>query len=96
MNLILSQLAYAQTPPYRYQKAVFDSISITKHIEYGQADRHDANSQLILEPLHLDFYEPAGDFISHRPLVVAIFGGAFLAGNKEWTDMRAWCDSLAH
>lgn len=80
----------------RYQKAVFDSITITKDIQYGEADFYDASSNHDPAPLYLDFYEPRGDTLQARPLVITIFGGAFLAGNKEWADMVAWCDSLAH
>ena len=81
--------------PGRYKKFVFDSIIIHKDIQYGEADFYDANSNHDLAPLYLDFYEPKGDNLSARPLVITIFGGAFIGGNKEWDDMRAWCDSLS-
>ncbi len=88
------QISFAQIPD-RYQYPVFDSVTIQKNIQYGEADFYDANSNHDLAPLHLDFYEPYGDTLSARPLVITIFGGAFLGGNKEWDDMVAWCDSLS-
>jgi len=79
----------------RYHQAVFDSITVTKDIQYGMADFYDANSNHDLAPLYLNFFEPFGDTFPQRPLVITIFGGAFLGGNKDWEDMTAWCDSLA-
>src|SRR5687767_14175483 len=93
--LFSTVVAVAQLPG-RYQKAVFDSITIDKNIQYGEADFYDANSVHTLAPLVLDVYQPFGDTLAARPLVITIFGGAFLAGNKDWDDMKAWCDSLSH
>jgi len=91
---LIVQISLAQTPA-RYQNPVFDSVTIQKNIQYGEADFYDANSNHDLAPLYLDFYEPYGDSLAARPLVITIFGGAFLGGNKEWDDMVAWCDSLS-
>jgi len=70
-------------------------VTLTANIQYGEADFYDANSNHDLAPLYFDFYEPHGDTLSKRPLVLTLFGGAFLGGNKEWDDMKAWCDSLS-
>lgn len=44
--------------------------------------------------LAYDFYEPVGDTMSRRPLVITVFGGAFVAGNRSWADMVAYAKSL--
>lgn len=80
----------------RYQDRVFSEIKVTKDIVYGQVDPYEAFERNTLEDIKLDFYEPVGDSLEQRPLVVMCFGGAFLVGTKEDSDMVAWCDSLAH
>jgi len=78
----------------RYQKKVFNNIDITSNITYGNAQNVIGFNQ----SLELDFYEPASteEYLTKRPLVVMLFGGAYVLGNKADADMRAWCDSLAH
>ncbi|MCQ2286003.1 MAG: T9SS type A sorting domain-containing protein [Bacteroidales bacterium] len=44
--------------------------------------------------LYFDFYEPAEDTMQNRPLVITVFGGAFIAGNRQWPDMIAYAESL--
>lgn len=85
--------SYAQ--PNRYKEAVFTSINRQDNIVYANADRYDLLGQNNPEPLRFDFFEPAGDTAALRPLVLTFFGGFFLAGNKNWADMEAWCDSLS-
>lgn len=88
----LSFQAQAQNG-YRYMSRVFSDIDITRDITYGSAI---ADNQSTASDLKLDFYEPQNDTETERPLVIAIFGGSFLAGSKEAADIQAWCDSLAH
>src|SRR5688572_28928123 len=94
-TIIFSFQIVAAQIPGRYQKAVFDSVILHNEIQYGEADFYDAYSNHDLAPLYLDFYEPFDDTLDARPLVITIFGGAFLGGTKEWDDMIAWCDSLS-
>lgn len=78
----------------RYKQRVFENIDITTDLIYGQADPYDALGSSALEDLALDFYEPVGDDLEQRPLVISCYGGAFLFGTKEDSDVQAWCDSL--
>lgn len=77
----------------RFKDKTFTNISITKDIEYCTATRIGDSTAT---PLYLDFYEPALDTMSQRPLVITIFGGAYVVGNRHWPDMIAIADSLAH
>ena len=105
-NLFLLSLIFICTTNYilhaqefvnpRYNKAVFNDITVTTGIEFAQADAYDLLGFDSPEPLYLDFYEPTGDTSTKRPLVITVFGGAFLAGSRDAADMVAWCDSLAH
>lgn len=79
----------------RYNKAIFNDVTVTTGIEYGQADSYDLFGSDNPEPLYFDFYEPTGDTETKRPLIITIFGGAFLTGERDANDMVRWCDSLA-
>ncbi|MBL0019812.1 MAG: alpha/beta hydrolase [Bacteroidetes bacterium] len=43
----------------------------------------------------MDIYQPVGDTLARRPLMMFAFGGGFLIGAKEDEDARALCDSFA-
>jgi acetyl esterase/lipase len=94
---VLTTTALAQCPTNgRFQRAVFPTITITKDITYGTADRYDALNINFPQPLKLDIYQPTGDTMQRRPLVMMMYGGAFQLGDKVDADVTAWCDSLAH
>lgn len=78
----------------RYQKKAFDNIRISNNITYGSAQ----NVLGFNQSLELDFYEPdpSEEYLEKRPLVLMFFGGSFVAGSKNDTSIKTWCDSLAH
>ncbi len=47
------------------------------------------------EDLYMDIFEPTGDTISKRPLVIICFGGGFVAGSKDHWSMREIAIQLA-
>lgn len=99
LSFYFSVSVYAQPDcvlTQRYKDRVFSNINVTYDITYGNADRYDALNINFPQPIKLDFYEPAGDTLSRRPLMLFFYGGAFLLGDKGDADVRAWCDSLAH
>ena len=87
-----SALLYAQSGT-RFYNRVFQDITVRSEIQYGQGAPIGSDTE---DPLYFDFYEPAGDTMAHRPLVITVFGGAFVAGNRSWCDMVAFGDSLSH
>ncbi len=91
MNMAFSQLCESD----RYQKAVFPDVTISKDLVYGSADVYDVLNIPLEFDQRLDIYEPAGDVLEKRPVVIMSFGGAYLIGDKEHADIEAWCDSLA-
>ena len=48
-----------------------------------------------MEKLCFDFYEPMGDSVSLRPLVITVFGGGFVLGSRDYEDMVEWCNRFA-
>ncbi len=76
----------------RYLTPQFETSTITD-IEYGQAENYLGFNQ----SLTLDFFEPANDVLSERPLVIYAHGGGFTDVNqtKDLIHIQAYCDSLA-
>jgi len=95
--LIIFCLIFANTIVFgqegRFTHRVFSNINTTSAIEFSQAVRIGDT-----EPtsLFLDFYEPANDDMARRPLVITVFGGAFIVGSRTEIDMVAYADSLSH
>jgi acetyl esterase/lipase len=61
----------------------------TTGIQYGNATTIGGTNQ----DLFLDFYEPAGDVATSRPLVIVAFGGSFISGTRQ--DMDWMCEYYA-
>lgn len=76
----------------RFLEPVFDEVTTTTAIPFSSAIRE---GQTTPTTLYLDFYEPAGDTLAERPLVITVFGGAFVAGSRDFADMVAYCNRLA-
>lgn len=77
----------------RYRERIFTGSITTSDIQYGSAP------QWVWpywnEDLYVDVYQPVGDTLSKRPLVILAHAGGFLNGAKDVDDMVALCDSLA-
>ena len=67
-------------------------VSVRRGITYCTAQYSGKDK---MQKLSFDFYEPAGRSDTLRPLVITLFGGAFVLGNREWADMVAWCTRFA-
>lgn len=76
----------------RFLDPVFDEVTTTEAIPFSSAVREGQTSPTTL---YLDFYEPTGDTLSARPLVITVFGGAFVTGSRDYVDMVAYCNNLA-
>ena len=92
LSLLTSTTLWAQNSQ-RFVSRVFDNITVQSEIQYSEAAPVGSDDP---DPLYFDFYEPANDTMAYRPLVITVFGGAFVAGNRSWCDMVAYGDSLSH
>ena len=88
---LFANVAMAQTRQ-RYAEPIFDEVNIETGIPYSSAVKEGETSPTTL---YLDFYEPQGDTLSARPLVITVFGGAFVAGSRDYADMVEYCTRLA-
>ena len=87
---LFTNMAMAQG--VRYAEPVFDEVSVSTNIPFSSAIKEGETSPTTL---YLDFYEPQGDTLSARPLVITVFGGAFVAGGRDYADMVEYCTRLA-
>jgi para-nitrobenzyl esterase len=75
----------------RYSSDVFSTVDVTADITYGQNVTLQGQNQVLM----LDFYEPQGDTLALRPLVVMAHGGNFIGGDKAGGDIEPVAMSLA-
>lgn len=75
----------------RYTTEVFPQITITSDILYGT----NVNHSNVATDLFVDVYEPSGDTIAERPLIVFAHGGFFLAGDRKNDDAKLICEAFA-
>jgi PKD repeat protein len=64
---------------------------VTSGIYFGTADTYLGVSQ----DLYLDIYAPTGDTLTKRPLIVYMFGGAFLIGTRNQPPIPVYSTYLA-
>jgi predicted esterase len=81
----------AQCDGTRYLNFVFLDTYSTVDVQYGS----NINYQGASESLLMDVYEPIGDPVDNRPLVIMCHGGYFLGGDKAAPDMLPLCTDLA-
>jgi para-nitrobenzyl esterase len=75
----------------RYDEEVFSSIDTTNNVVYGaNVDYQGANMTLTM-----DIYQPSGDTVAFRPLIVWVHGGSFVGGSKTDNDVVGLCQHFA-
>lgn len=59
----------------RYNSEVFTNYTLTSNVTYG-------SNPAASETLTLDVYQPTGDVIAQRPLIILAHGGSFISGSS--------------
>ena len=96
LNILLSVLLSQDT---RYLDEVFDEVVKTEDVVYGNAPDLpfwfwvESNTEDI--DLTMDVYEPAGDTLTNRPVMVFAHTGSFFSGHNELDDVVALATSAA-
>ncbi|MEO6883103.1 MAG: T9SS type A sorting domain-containing protein [Bacteroidia bacterium] len=75
----------------RYYTQVFSSVTITSGVTYG------SNTDYTGSPvtLTMDIYQPVGDTVSQRPVLVFAHGGSFVGGASTDQDVTSLCTTFA-
>lgn len=91
--LALNGFSQSTYDELRYRHAIFSQVDTTFDVEYGSAP------QWVWpywnEDLILDVFQPNGDVVTNRPLIIFAHAGGFLNGSRDVDDMVALCDSFA-
>ncbi len=80
--------ANAQCGNGRYYDKIFTPATST--VTYGNAMQFDS----AYVDLKMDIYQPSGDLLAHRPLIVLAFPGSFTAGTRLSPDIIQVCDNF--
>ena len=91
VSLISFLNASAQCDGNRYLNYIFDDVQVTSDVPYGENLKNNGTSQVLL----CDVYEPVGDNVTNRAVVIVAHGGFFLSGSKTGPDVVPICERLA-
>ncbi|GAB3304365.1 hypothetical protein GCM10027348_33070 [Hymenobacter tenuis] len=87
----LQAQAAPDTTRGRYHKPMFRQVTVQRGVEFAQV-----TSLLGLpQTLYMDVYQPTGDTVRRRPVVVLAHEGGFLTGTRDDAVMTALCTRLA-
>lgn len=93
MQQTVTNSAYGQCDTNRYKTPIFNAVFKHADILYGEGQVW--NIPYNNTDLKMDIYEPIGDTLLQRPLMLWVHPGGFLLGDKGVDDMVALCDSFA-
>lgn len=93
--LLLPLLSFAQPnncASNRYLDPIFPNVHRNDDIEFANADPYGIFPN---QTLYMDIYEPVGDALAARPVIVFAYGGAFTIGDKRQPPIPDWCEYYA-
>ncbi|MEO8587921.1 MAG: carboxylesterase family protein [Flavobacteriales bacterium] len=73
----------------RYSSAVFTDVTVTSAVVFGSNTAVAGGTQT----LRMDVYEPTGDALTARPVILVAFGGSFISGTRA--DVADLCTTFA-
>ena len=90
LSISLSSFAQLNCGSGRYYNEIF-SVDTTKNVVYGW----NTNISSTTDTLKMDIYQPAGDTLSARPILILAHGGSFIGGTKNDQDVSTLCHKFA-
>ena len=87
----VAQLAPIDTTGGRYYQPVFASVTTTAGVPYATTTTYNG----VAQTLTMDIYQPAGDTVKRRPLIIFAHQGGFFLGSKTDPYMVAICTRMA-
>jgi acetyl esterase/lipase len=82
----------AQCGNQRYVDPIFPQVARTEDLWYANADPYGLFGG---QNLYLDLYEPVGDTLAARPVIVYLHGSGFLVGDKRQPPIPDWAEYYA-
>ena len=102
VNILIIGIVYLTTlfaQNNRYLDEVFDEVIKTENVVYGNAPDLPflfwVESNTVDIDLDMDVYEPAGDTLTNRPVIIFAHTGSFFSGHNETDDMVNLAKSAA-
>lgn len=74
----------------RYLAPLFDSVTV-ETVLYAEGENSDGQTQ----QLYMDIYQPYGDTLTSRPVMIFAFGGGFVQGSRNDWYVEAVCKYFA-
>ena len=94
INILIIGIAYLATlfaQNNRYLDEVFDEVIKTENVVYGNAPDLPflfwVESNTVDIDLDMDIYEPEGDTLTNRPVIIFAHTGAYFSGHNELDDV---------
>jgi len=82
--------AEAQNTTHRYKDLIFSDVIINKDLSYkAKVAKNDKNAYVF------DLYQPKGDTVKNRPLIIWMHGGGFKFGSKDTKGIQLWSATFA-
>ena len=78
----------------RYYEEVFD-YTLISDIKFGENVQPTLLNPNNIQELFMDIYQPDGDTLNARPLIIWAFGGGFVFGSKTSPDMVTLSSAFA-
>lgn len=75
----------------RYLTEIFDSVQVTENIKFAEGENSEGDQQ----ELFMDIYQPVGDTVTKRPVLLFAFGGAFVTGTRKENYVKLACRRYA-
>lgn len=77
----------------RYGECIFDNVDVKRDIVYAEKKDYLGNDI----QLKLDVYQPAGDTVNKRPVIIWVHGGGMYVGskNESWDPVTSLANDLA-
>ena len=89
--LIIFFIAFGFSQNTRYLDEVFDEVTKTEDVIYGNAPDLPfwfwVESNTVDIDLDMDIYEPVGDTLTNRPVIIFAHTGSFFSGHNELEDV---------
>ncbi|GAA4031682.1 hypothetical protein GCM10022409_14900 [Hymenobacter glaciei] len=83
--------AQIDTTGGRYYRPIFANVTVTPDVIYGTAVTYQGTTQTLL----MDIYQPTGDALARRPVIIFAHQGGFLAGSRTDAYMVNICTRMA-
>ncbi len=81
--LIICLFLFGSLHAQRYCAEIFDSVSTTT-VDYGSNLNSSGSGT---EVLNMTIYQPIGDTVTNRPMIIWVHGGSFISGSKDASDV---------